>query len=114
MSSFLDKNDAPAVINNYAEITMVEHTQQRNTNMITLSQLTELLGWASVLNIGFLLFATMLLISMKTIVTSIHSKLFAIPEHELSLIYFKYMANYKMLSLIFIVCPYLSLKLMGQ
>jgi hypothetical protein len=81
--------------------------------MITLSQLTELLGWASVLNIGFLLLTTILLISMKSIVVSLHSKMFDIPENELSLIYFKYLANYKTLSLIFTVCPYIALKIMG-
>ena len=82
--------------------------------MITLSQLTELLGWASVLNIGFLLFATIFLVSMKSIVVSMHSKMFGIPENELSLIYFKYLANYKALSLIFTVSPYIALKIMGH
>ena len=81
--------------------------------MITLSQLTELLGWASVLNIGFLLFTTILLVSMKSIVVSLHSKMFDIPENELSLAYFTYLANYKILSLIFTVCPYIALKIMG-
>jgi hypothetical protein len=39
--------------------------------------------------------------------------MFAIPEQELALIYFKYLANYKMLSLIFIVAPYIALKIIG-
>ena len=82
--------------------------------MITLSQITELLGWASVLNIGFLMFATMLLVSMRSIIVSMHSKLFGIPENELALIYFKYLANYKSLSLVFTVCPYIALKIMGH
>jgi len=82
--------------------------------MITLSQITELLGWTSVLNIGFLLLATISLVSMKSIVVSIHSKMFDIPENELSLIYFKYLANYKTLSLIFTVSPYIALKIMGH
>jgi hypothetical protein len=81
--------------------------------MITLSQLTELLGWASVLNIGFLLLTTILLVSMKSIVVSLHSKMFDIPENELSLAYFTYLANYKILSLIFTVSPYIALKIMG-
>lgn len=82
--------------------------------MITLSQLTELLGWASVLNIGFLLFATILLVAMKPVMATMHSKMFGVTENDLSLIYFKYLANYKMLSFIFIVAPYVSLKIMGQ
>lgn len=82
--------------------------------MITLTQVTEILGWASILNIGFLFFTTIMLITMKSLIVSMHSKMFGIPENELSLIYFKYLANYKTLSLIFIVTPYIALKIMGQ
>ncbi len=82
--------------------------------MITLSQLTELLGWASILNIGVLLFAGILLILMRSFVTSIHSKIFGIPENELAIIYFKYLANYKTLSFVFIIAPYIALKIMGH
>ena len=82
--------------------------------MITLSQLTELLGWASILNIGMLLFASMMLVLMRSFVTSIHRKMFGIPENDLSIIYFKYLANYKTLSFIFIIAPYIALKIMGQ
>jgi hypothetical protein len=81
--------------------------------MITLSQLTELLGWASILNIGMLVFVSLMLVSMRSCITSIHSKMFSIPENDLALIYFKYLANYKTLSLIFILSPYLALKIMG-
>jgi hypothetical protein len=82
--------------------------------MITLSQLTEILGWVSILNIGFLLFAGILLILMRSYVTSLHSKMFGIPENDLAIIYFKYLGNYKTLSLIFIVTPYIALKIMGH
>lgn len=82
--------------------------------MITLSQITELLGWASVLNIGMLLLAGMILMFMRSFVTGIHSKMFGIPEDELAVIYFKYLANYKTLSFVFIIAPYISLKIMGQ
>jgi len=82
--------------------------------MISLAQLTELLGWASILNIGFLLFATAVLASAKSIIVAIHSKMFDIPKNELPVIYFKYLANYKTLSLVFIISPYIALKIMGQ
>lgn len=82
--------------------------------MITLSQLTELLGWASILNIGVLLFAGMMLILMRSFITAIHSKMFGIPENELAIIYFKYLANYKALSFVFIIAPYIALKIMGH
>jgi hypothetical protein len=82
--------------------------------MITLTQVTEMLGWASILNIGYLIFATIMLITMKSLIVSMHSKMFGIPENELLLVYFKYLANYKTLSLVFIVIPYIALKIMGE
>jgi hypothetical protein len=82
--------------------------------MITLSQVTEFLGWASIINIGFLLVATICLILMKDFATSIHSQLFNIDKKELPAIYFNYLANYKILSLVLCVVPYVSLKLMGN
>ena len=82
--------------------------------MMTISQLTELLGWASIINIGFLLAATFVVVVMKGTIISIHSKILGLGEKELQTIYLKFLANYKALTLVFIVAPYLSLKIMGQ
>lgn len=81
--------------------------------MMILSQLTELLGWASILNIGMLFFASIVLALMRPCITSIHSKLFGISENDLAIIYFKYLANYKIVSFVFIIAPYIALKIMG-
>jgi hypothetical protein len=86
----------------------------KGNTMITLSQLTELLGWASVINIGILIFATIALSTMRKLALTIHSKMFGLPEDELSIIYFKYLANLKTLTTVFFLVPYLSLKIMGQ
>jgi hypothetical protein len=82
--------------------------------MITTSQLTELLGWASVINIGYLFLATLILMFMRGTVSSIHSKMFDIDEKDLSSKYFDYLGNYKIVTLAFMVAPYIALKIMGQ
>ena len=82
--------------------------------MITISQLTELLGWASVINIGYLFLATIILMFMRGPVSSIHSKMFDIDEKELSSKYFDFLGNYKIVTLVFMVAPYIALKIMGQ
>jgi len=82
--------------------------------MITISQLTELLGWASVINVGYLFLATLILMFMRGTVSSIHSKIFNIDEKELSSKYFDFLSNYKIATLVFIVAPYIALKIMGQ
>ncbi len=82
--------------------------------MITLAELTELLGWVSLLNLGMMVLASILLITMKSFMTSLHSKMFDIPENELTVIYFKYLAYYKILTFVVIIAPYVALKIMGQ
>lgn len=82
--------------------------------MITLSQLTEMLGWASIINIGMLLFAGIALMLMRSSITSIHSKMFGIPEKDIAMSYFSYLANYKTFTFVFIISPYLALKIIGQ
>ncbi len=82
--------------------------------MMTLSQLTALFGWASILNIGMLLFATILLFIARPVIVPIHKKMFDVSDSDLSLIYIKYLAHYKILTLVFIVTPYISLKIIGQ
>ena len=82
--------------------------------MITISQLTELLGWASVINIAYLLLATLILIFMRGTISSIHSKMFDIEEKELSSKYFDFLSIYKIVTLVFIDTPYIALKIMGQ
>jgi len=82
--------------------------------MITLSDLTELLGWASIINIGVLMITTFFLTVMRSFVLSIHSKIFGLNENELLKIYVKFIGNYKMFIFIVNLSPYLSLKIMGH
>ena len=82
--------------------------------MITLSQITEFLGWVSIINISFLTFATLSIVLMREKISSIHGKMFGINREDLSQIYFNFIANYKILSLVFCVAPYVSLKIMGM
>lgn len=81
--------------------------------MITITQLTELLGWASVINIGYLFLASIILMLMRGTIASIHSKMFDIDEKQLNSTYFVFLANYKIVTLVFMVAPYFALKIMG-
>lgn len=82
--------------------------------MITISQLTELLGWASVINIAYLLLATLVLMFMRGAICSIHSKMLDIDKKELNSKYFDFLSIYKIVTLVFMVAPYIALKIMGQ
>lgn len=82
--------------------------------MITITQLTELLGWAAVINIAYLLLATVVLMFMRDTISSIHSKMLDIDKNTLSSKYFDFLSIYKIVTLVFIVAPYIALKIMGQ
>ena len=81
--------------------------------MITVDFLTELLGWSTVINIAVLMFASLALIVARGMMVSIHGKMFGLDEKDLSLAYFNYLANYKILIFVFNLVPYIALRLMG-
>lgn len=82
--------------------------------MITISQLTEMLGWTSIINIGILTLSALMLVGLKSIILPIHSQMFGLGEDILLKIYVQFIAGYKILTSIFIITPYLALKIMGQ
>jgi hypothetical protein len=82
--------------------------------MITLSQLTELLGWALVINLCIYFLGIFFLTTLKGFYLSIHSKVFGVSKEDLSREYFRFIGQYKMLVLIFNLAPYIALKIMGQ
>jgi hypothetical protein len=55
-----------------------------------------------------------MLIFARPFITSIHSKMFGIPENDLAISYFNYLSNYKTLSFVLIIVPYIALKIIGQ
>lgn len=82
--------------------------------MLTISELTTLLGWASVLNIAYLCLAALALMFMRGVLFSVHGKMFDIDEKELGALYFSFLSAYKIATLVFIVVPYIALKMMGH
>ena len=81
---------------------------------LTLQDLTELLGWVSIVNISLLVLAAISLMTIKQKIVPIHAKMFGLSEDDLLRAYFQYLAQFKIVVLVFNVAPYLALKLMGQ
>jgi len=67
------------------------------------------LGWCSIINIGVYLFSVFFLIVLQKYILNFHSKLFNLSEIDLSLVYFKFLAVYKIAIIIFNITPYLAL-----
>lgn len=79
---------------------------------MTFDQLTTFFGWMSVLNIAFLLLATIGLSLLRPVAVRLHSAFFTLDEDALNRAYFNYLANLKILTLVFCVAPWIALKLM--
>jgi hypothetical protein len=73
--------------------------------------LTSVFGWMAVLNIAVLLFTTMMILLLQDWIAVIHGKMFQMERPAVKRAYFRYLANYKILTLIFCITPWLALKL---
>ncbi len=80
--------------------------------MNSIEVVREFLGWCSVINIGLLLFSTIMLIVMRGWIVNIHAKMTGVSEAELPRLYFEYLGNYKILIIMFNIVPYMALRIM--
>ncbi len=79
---------------------------------MTIEQWTSLLGWCSLLNLSLLAISALLLMLFERPVKAIHQRMFGLDDRQLTLSYFSYLANYKILVLVFNLMPYIALNLM--
>lgn len=80
---------------------------------MTNETLTELLGWASVVNIALLFISTIMVIAIRGPISKIHSSLFGFDEKDLGRAYFQYIAQYKIAIIVLKIAPYITLKIMA-
>ena len=71
----------------------------------------EFLGWCTILNIGLMTFSMIALITMRDRIAKIHGRLFDLEPDQIKPAYFRYLANYKLLTLVFNLIPYFAIKL---
>jgi Family of unknown function (DUF6868) len=79
-----------------------------------LSQVTEFLGWCSVINISVLMLTTLMLTLLRGFIVPMHSKMLGLGEEDLLRVYVNYLSNFKIAVLILNLAPYLALKIMGS
>jgi hypothetical protein len=80
--------------------------------MMTMEEITALLGWTSVINIAVLLLSGLVVIAMRGRIAKIHSQLFGLDEKDLGRAYFQYLAQYKIAIIVLSIAPYVALKIM--
>ena len=81
--------------------------------MTSLETLTAFLGWCTLINFGLLIIAAVAIVLMRGSISGIHSSMFRLEQNELSSAYFQYLANYKILIIVFNLVPYLALRIIS-
>lgn len=81
---------------------------------MTLQLLTSFLGWCLVLNFVILGVAAIFLVLFGDMVRNIHAKMFNLSNEQLTVQYFAYLANYKIMIVMFNLTPYVALKLLAN
>ena len=81
--------------------------------MNSLESLAAFFGWCTVLNYGLLIFMSLIVMTMRGTMTSMHSRLFGVSEADLPRCYFQVLAHYQSLILAFSLAHYVALKLMA-
>ena len=76
-----------------------------------LDTIMHFMGWSLLINIGFFLIASFMLMFFRGMPLKMHSKLFGVDEEFLKQSYFTYIGNYKLLIIVFNLVPYMVLRL---
>jgi len=78
---------------------------------MNLEQITELFKWMTIINIGLLLFSTLLIMILKNFMCNMHAKLFNVKEDQVAIVAYSYLGVFKVLIIVFNIVPYISLLL---
>lgn len=80
--------------------------------MPELQTVESFLGWCSLINVSFLMLASLAIIVWRGPLTRIHNAMFGINAEQLGPLYFTYLGHYKLLIIVFNLIPYLVLRLL--
>ena len=81
--------------------------------MDTIETLRVFFGWCSVINIGLLVFSSILIIAIRGTASRLHGKMFNLDEKFVEQAYFQYLGQYKIAIIVFNIVPYFALKIMS-
>ena len=80
--------------------------------MDSLETLAAFLAWCTLINIGMLMFASLLLVYARGPIAKIHAGMFGLDDQDLSRAYFQYIAQYTIDIFVFNLMPYLALRIL--
>ena len=76
--------------------------------------LREFLGWCTLINVGFLVFSSLVMMLMRGPISRLHGKMFGLGEEDISRAFYQFVAQYKIAIILFNLVPYLALVIMAS
>lgn len=76
---------------------------------MALEQIQTFLGWSTLINMGVMVFSALILLIFRAPLKKFHSTLYGIKGEDLDLIYFRFLAQYKIGILLLNLVPYIAL-----
>ncbi len=77
---------------------------------MTIEVLAAILGWCTVVNFGMLAISTVLLLCIRKPIQACHTKITNLSAEQLDQAYFQYLAQFKLLWIVFNLTPYLAIR----
>ena len=78
---------------------------------MSVEQWTTFLGWSTLVHVGLLIVMALFLMVGRDWAARMHSAMFGVELARLPMVYFGYVAIYKILVIVFALVPYLVLRL---
>ena len=79
---------------------------------MTVEQLQQFFMLGTLINIGFLLFTTVMVILMKNLVYKVHGKMFNLSEESINKALYNYLAVYKIITITLFLVPWIATSIM--
>jgi hypothetical protein len=80
--------------------------------MHSLETLVTFLAWCTTINLAILVLTALLLLVVRRPLAGLQARMFGLSEADISRAYFQYLAQYKIVFLVFNLAPYLALRIM--
>ena len=81
--------------------------------MNTLEAVTAFFGWTTVINFVLLFVSSIMVITIRGVISKIHGRMFGLETADLSRAYFQYIAQYKIAIIVLSLTPYIALRIMS-
>ena len=81
--------------------------------MDTLDTWAAVLGWCTLINFAILLLGSLAVMTRRKQIGAIHGSMFGMEPRDLRPEYFRYLANYKLLVIVFNLVPYIAIRIVA-